>query len=57
MKWTLFSSYKTHVIEKQSEIVFNTYLYEKAQPCDKWSFTSAYSVIRKPIHNSIHSAS
>lgn len=57
MKWTLFSSYKTHVIKKQSEIVFNTYLYEKAQPCDKWSFTSAYSVIRKPIQNSIHSAS
>ena len=32
-------------------------LYQKGQPCDKWSFISAYSVIRKPIQKSIHSAS
>lgn len=35
----------------------HTDLYQKAQLCDKWSFSSAYSAIRKPIQNSIHSAS
>lgn len=35
----------------------HTNLYQKAQPRDKRSFTSAYSVIRKLIQNSIRSAS
>lgn len=35
----------------------HTGVYQKAQLCDKGSFSSAYSAIRKPIQNSIYSAS
>lgn len=35
----------------------NMDLYQKAQLCDKWLFTAAYLIIRKPIQNTFQSAS
>lgn len=35
----------------------HTDVYQQAQLCDKWSFSSAYFAIRKPIQNSTDSSS